>query len=82
MSFCDPDTRETDLGFSQLVAIDWLVRYELCNLELSIEAGRPVQVENRTGGIPDSVESNTSCTTLIVDLGGWRKTKMSQRKFK
>ena len=46
---CDPDTRSTDLGFSQPVAIERLVRYDLCNLEVPIEAERPVQIEIATG---------------------------------
>ena len=42
---CDPDTRETDLGFAQPVSIDRLVRYELCNLEVPIDADYPVVIE-------------------------------------
>ena len=42
---CDPDTRSTELGFSQPVAIDRLVRYDLCNVEIPIEAEYPVRIE-------------------------------------
>ena len=46
---CDPDTRSTELGFSQPVAIDRLVKYDLCNLELPIQADHPVRIEIATG---------------------------------
>ena len=46
---CDPDTRSTELGFTQPVAIDRLVRYDLCSLEIPIEAERPVELEIATG---------------------------------
>ena len=46
---CDPDSRSTDLGFSQSVAIDRLARYDLCNLKLSIDADKPAEIEVSVG---------------------------------
>ena len=42
---CDPDTLSTDLGVSQPVAIDRLVKYDLCHSEIPIQAERAVFVE-------------------------------------
>ena len=46
---CDPDTRSTELAFSQPVAIERLVKYDLCNLEVPIEVDSLVILELRTG---------------------------------
>ena len=46
---CDPDTRSTELGVSQPVAIDRLVRCDVCNLAIPIEAEYPVRIEIATG---------------------------------
>ena len=46
---CDLDTRSTELGFSQPVAIERLVAFDLCNLEVPIGVDSPVILELRTG---------------------------------
>ena len=46
---CDPDTRSTELQFSQPVSTDRLIPFSLCALDVPIEEAAPVEVEVRVG---------------------------------
>ena len=46
---CDPDTENTDLGFSELVAVARLIPFDRYELQMPVSEDQPVRLEIRDG---------------------------------